>query len=89
MANLITEFKKEARAEGKNDTEALKEMNKDMGTNYTLSRLREWERGRVPLSPQVEAYLMRRLLPRVIVQAGMRPLPNQLDKAVSLLTHRV
>jgi len=64
--SLVATYLAQAARRGDTITEALAELNTDLRTSYSLSRLGEWRNGRRPIPPAVHRYLLRRVLEEAI-----------------------
>lgn len=64
--SLVATYLAQAARRGDTVSEALAELNTDLRTSYSLSRLGEWRNGRRPIPPAVHRYLLRRVLEEAI-----------------------
>lgn len=56
--------------QGKSKADALRELNKKLGTNYQSNHLSRWERGERAPAPDARVEMMRLVLPHVLREHG-------------------
>ena len=71
--NLISTFVDAVTADEASLADALRAMNAQLGTHYTNSRLREWERGARQPTPQVMDYMLGIVLPYLLLREKLNP----------------
>ncbi len=71
--SLVATYIAQAKRRGDTVSEALAELNTDLRTSYSLSRLGEWRNGRRPIPPAVHRYLLRRVLEEAILDHNGTP----------------
>ncbi|QFT86881.1 hypothetical protein FIU88_18190 (plasmid) [Halomonas sp. THAF12] len=71
--NLIDSWLHVATAGDKHPkSEALAQLNRDLGTKYRPNRLYEWRAGTYPVPPHVQAYMLHAALSWIIQEEGGR-----------------
>ncbi|WP_293703403.1 hypothetical protein, partial [Thiolapillus sp.] len=68
--NLVTSFLEAVRTTG-TMSDGVREMNKALGTNYRLSRVREWERGTRQANPATMQYMLTIVLTHALAEYGL------------------
>ena len=72
--NLISTFVEVVTTDdGVRLADALRALNASLGTTYSNSRLREWERGDRRPTPQVVDYMLGIVLPALLAKEGVSP----------------